>query len=246
MIQKTTKIPLIAAVFFTTLLFSPSISLSWDINVHTRMAVEAIDTLPEPARTHMKTVWHTVEEPDRNRVVSHVNVGECAWMVKKLATKCIKLIKNGASWDLVYAEMGKATHYIQDLNCPHHGIGYYDEGRHETFERLAQYGYWKDADFDGFHDITNYKNFAYNAARFSKRYIKYCHRLTSTVKQSGYYKKLIDPIWDRTNNDTIDLWLSILYQGLGEEGYYKMGLPKKMGTRAEKKVKFDKVDIEIK
>ncbi len=125
------------------------------------------------------------------------------------------------------------------MNCPHHGIGKYIKGDHEKFEETATSGFWTEEKFDGFQYIVNYKNFAYNAARFSKRYIKF----EDKIIEYKYYEKIMEPLWDHTTNDVIDLWLTILYNGLGEEKYKEYGLPEKLGARAKKKIKFPKIDI---
>jgi hypothetical protein len=224
------------------ILFCPTVSFSWNGRAHTLMAIEALYCLPESLHSELVLIRLTVREPDEKRVIDHCNVGQCAWMIDKLAKKSIKQLQAGENWDVIYSNIGHATHYIQDLNCPHHGIGYYQQGAHERFESKVNSGYWDDTDFDGFQRIEKYNVFAYNAARFSKRYIKYCNKLRTDFGSWDYYKTLIDPLWDRSVNDCIDLWLSILYDGLGEDKYREKGLPEMVGTRATKKLKFPKVD----
>ena len=228
-------------LMFTFLL--PSNSYSWRGYVHAQMAKDGINTLPDHLHSQLVSIRLTVNEPDQDRVISHVNVGQCAWMIKKLALKCVKMIKAGEQWDLVYYTMGKATHYIQDLNSPHHGIGYHDEAWHKAFEGNVSYGFWESDDFDGFHRIENYKYFAYNAARFSKRYIKYCNKPAQAFFDAAFYKDLVDPLWNHAVNDCIDLWLTILWDGLGDKKYMELGLPPMVGSRAHKKMKFPKVKI---
>ena len=52
----------------------------------------------------------------------------------------------------------------------------------------------------------------------------------------------MEPLYDHTVNDVIDLWLTILYNGLGEKQYNACYFPPKVGVRAEKKVKYPKID----
>ncbi len=232
--------PALTIILFCLCLY-PTGAIAWWGIVHSGMANDTINFFPEHMRTDLFEVRLWINEPDQNRVISHVNIGECAWKIKKLAHNTIKMLRENEPKDRTFAVLGQATHYIQDLNCPHHGIGYYDEGMHESFEKKVKTGFWEDSDFDGFQYIVDYKYFSYNAARFSKRYIRYCNRLKYNPDYFDQYKKLIDPLWDHSVNDSIDYWLTILWDGLGEEKYKELGLPPKVGTRGEIKLKFPKV-----
>ncbi len=168
--RKSNKVKAPIYFLITILLWVvPVNGFAWRWPVHTQMAVDAINYFPESTQSELVPIRLKVTAPDENIVISHTNIGECAWMINKLAKKSIKQIQDGVHWDLVYYTIGYATHYIQDLNCPHHGIGRYDQGLHERFEAKVFVGFWENADFDGFQHIKNYKTFAYNAARFSKR-----------------------------------------------------------------------------
>jgi hypothetical protein len=221
------------------IVFLPQSAYSWGLRVHTDAARDAANLIPNNFYVkHWLVLLVAVTEPDENRVVSHLKINECAYMVKKLAKKTEKMIQNNEDWDEIIFTLGQATHYLQDLNCPHHGIGVYREGKHERFETIARYGYWKDDKFDGFHYVVNYKKLAYNAARFSKRYIKYADKLWEDLDS---YEKVMTPLWDHTVNDTLDLWLTVLKNGLGEEKYEEFGYPEQVGIRAKKKIKFKKI-----
>ena len=159
-------------------------------------------------------------------------------MWNNYAKKSEKMIRNKKDWSDIIFTMGKAAHFIQDLNSPHHGIGRYIAGKHEKFEEYATRGYWAEEKFDGFQYIVNYKNFAFNAARFSKRYIKFENKIVDYE----YNKKIMEPLYDHTTNDVIDLWLTIFYNALGGEKYKEYGFSQKTGNRAETKIKFLKID----
>lgn len=220
----------------------PAYAFAWSSNTHFEMANDTESFFPDHMRLNLSKVVCWISEPDRNRIVSHCDIGACAHQIKKLAKSSIEMLQKKEKVEMAFANMGKGTHYIQDLNCPHHGIGYYKQGQHESFEQKIYGSFWNDSDFDGFHYIVDYKIFAYNAARFSKRYIKYCDKLL--YKDSDYferYKKLVTPLYEHTVNDSIDYWLTILYDGLGEEKYNELGLPPKVGTRAENKLRYPKV-----
>jgi hypothetical protein len=73
------------------------------------------------------------------------------------------------------------------------------------------------------------KNFVWNAANFSKRYIKFDN--SNFYNDPERYEKVMEPLWTHTVNDVIDLWLTVFYQGLGEELYNRAGFPKKTGVR---------------
>ena len=52
------------------------------------------------------------------------------------------------------------------------------------------------------------------------------------------YIKLQYPIISKAVNDVIDLWLTIMYDGLGEDQYRKWGFPVKQGVRGIEKISF--------
>lgn len=239
------------SIFMLFILFINSNAMAWQ--EHSQMTEEAIDIMPsasfppvENGGRYLGNLLVGSTEPDRNRVISHINVPQCAWMINKLAKQCEEMIRNGKDWDKIFFKMGQATHYIQDLNSPHHGIGRYIKGDHEDFEAIASWGYWEPEKFDGFHYISNYKTFAYNAARFSARYIYFADRLNDNDMQfqeyKTYHKELMTPLWDHSVNDIIDLWLTILKNGLGEEKYKELVFAKQVGVRAEEKIKFTKIN----
>jgi hypothetical protein len=155
------------------------------------------------------------------------------------ASACIKAIKSNEDWEIVMRELGRATHFIQDMNCPHHGIEKYIMGDHENFERKAVFGFWKKDNFDGFQLIADYDYFICNAANFSKRYIRFDKE--EFYKDHEFYKKVMEPLWDHVVNDVLDLWLTVFYIGLGEEKYNEIGFPKREGTRDDKKLKYPPV-----
>ena len=228
-------------ILFFCIFFSPSVALTWNSGTHYSMVNDARFFLPKTLDSNLSKTVSFILEPDQNRIIKHTDIGACAYQIQRLAEKAIKMIQEKENIDEAFATIGKGTHYVQDLNCPHHGIGRYDRGLHERFESKVLQGFWEKADFDGFQYILDYKIFAYNAARFSKRYINYCNSMKYDSDYFDRYKKLIDPLWDHTVNDCLDYWLTILWDGLGEEKYIELGLPSKVGTRAEKKIKFPKV-----
>jgi hypothetical protein len=150
-------------------------------------------------------------------------------------------MENNEDWEKIMQDLGKATHYIQDMNCPHHGIEKYKEGDHEFFEKRAVYGFWKEEKFDGFHEIADLEIFVFNAARFSRRFIKFDNSVF--YNNPDYYQKVMEPLWTHTANDVIDLWLTVFYQGLGEQRYNEIGFSKKLGTRDSEKIDFPDVQL---
>ena len=49
------------------------------------------------------------------------------------------------------------------------------------------------------------------------------------------------PLWEHTVQDIADLWLTVLWNGFEEQKYKELGLPKSVGVREEKGVKFQKI-----
>jgi hypothetical protein len=236
---------------FGALLFIPSSVVAWWQWNHTEMSDNAIDILasstifsPEKRNRLSGILKYGSIEPDSVRIINHTDIAQCAYMIKKLARKSEEMVKNEEDWKDVLFVMGQAAHYIQDLGCPHHGIGEYRQGAHEAFESKVSKGYWNPEKFDGFHYIADYKKFAYNTARFSARYIYFADQLNFNSmgeKHEYYYRELMEPLWDRVVNDTVDLWLTILKNGLGDEAYKEFGLPPQVAVRDEKTVKYERV-----
>jgi hypothetical protein len=177
-------------------------------------------------------------EPDLLRVIDHTDVKECGKMIDKLANKAEMLLHKNGDWTKIMFFMGEATHYVEDLNNGYHCGG--DDEEHEAFERIAISGNWTDEDFDGFHYIKDYRIFAENTCRSSRRYLKFSGQLLQEYDPDSY-KTLITPIWNHAVNDVLDLWLTILWNGLGERDYKTYGLPEPKGIRDDKKVKFEKI-----
>jgi len=242
------------AVFlvFCGVFWNATLALSWGGPIHTVIAQDAYRVLhdvdfPEAnENTSAFGYWVRLiaftSEPDKwNRVQNHLSASECAWRLKTLAQDCIKAMKNGEPWIQIMQDRGKATHYIQDMNCPHHGIQKYKEGDHEFFEKRATFGFWDKEKFDGFQKIEDFDNFIWNAANFSKRYIKFDN--AEFYKNPDYYQKVMEPLWAHTVNDVVDLWLTVFYQGLGEQRYNEIGFPKKLGTRDSEKLDYPDVEL---
>jgi hypothetical protein len=179
-----------------------------------------------------------VLEPDENRVIDHTDLYECASMINALANKASRLLHKNEDWSKVMLVIAEATHHIEDLNNPYHCDG--DDDTHEEFENTAIFGYWTNGDYDGFQYIRDYRIFAENTCRFSRRYMKFAYKLIEEYNPDDY-KKFITPIWKHAVNDILDLWLTILWNGLGERDYKTYGLPEPKGIRDDKKVRFEKI-----
>jgi hypothetical protein len=224
--------------------FNAETGLPWGGSVHLAIAQNAQQALNQadfPGH-YWATLIVWTKEPDKwNKVQNHLSASECAWRLKSLAMDCIQSIRNGEPWIEIMQALGKATHYIQDMNCPHHGIQRYIAVDHEAFEKRATYGFWDPEKFDGFQEIQDLKNFVWNAANFSERYIKFDN--SQFYNDPERYEKVIEPLWTRTVNDVIDLWLTVFYQGLGEERYNEMGFPKKTGARDSKELDYPDVQL---
>lgn len=241
---------LVVFMTFCAAFCSVTLAFSWGGPVHQTIARDAYQSInhidfPQDEKQpfyYWAMLLSYTQEPDKwNRVQNHLNASECAWRLKSLARDCIKAMKNGEPWVQIMQSLGKATHYIQDMNCPHHGIQKYKEGDHEFFEKRATYGFWGNEKFDGFQEIADFDNFIWNAANFSKRYIKFDN--SEFYNNPEHYQKVMEPLWTHTVNDVIDLWLTVFYQGLGEQRYNEIGFPKKLGTRDFEKMDFPDVEL---
>ena len=189
-------VPILICISSIHLLKENSFSWYW-YNGHLVMTEQAIGVMSNDI--FLKYHWQLKDgsiEPDKNRIIDHINVQECAYTINSLAKKCETMIRNNEDWSKIMFTMGQATHYIQDLNCPHHGIGYYIKGDHEQFEERLMVLNWKKDNYDGFYHIKNYKIFAINTSNFSKRYLPFTYELKLySSSYDDFYKKLITPLW---------------------------------------------------
>ena len=235
-------IPLLICVSLIFLLSEKA--LSWSTPAHVSMTNTASRVLSKMLndkfdKQYLAKLPLDVLEPDVNRVVDHIDIYQCASMINTLANKAERLLHKDEDWSKILFLMAQAAHYIEDLNNPHHCIRY-EKGYHEEFEKIATSGYWIDEDYDGFHYVRDYKIFAKNACGFSRRYLKFTYKLHQGY-DSDYYRKLIIPLWTHTVNDVLDLWLTILWNGLGDRDYRTYGLPEPKGIRDDKKIRFEKI-----
>jgi hypothetical protein len=243
------KFQLLKAITIIGLLTVPTNVFTWGGNTHITIAQDAYLTLKSGGFPQKEIfpdyLWNILiaytKEPDLyNKTVNHLSASVCTWKLTGHANDCIKGIKNNEDWKTIIKDLGRATHYIQDMNCPHHSIEKYEIG-HETFEKRATFGFWSDEKFDGFQIIANFDNFVYNSARFSKRYIKFD---TGEFYSNPYfYEKVMEQLWSHTVNDVLDLWLTVFYLGLGEDKYNEVGFPKREGNRDEKKIDYPPVTL---
>lgn len=236
-------------IFFSTF-FGIKYAFPWGGPVHQTIARDAYQStrhidFPQDEKNpfyYWGLLITYTQEPDKyNRVQNHLSASECAWRLKSLSRDCIKAIRANEAWGKTMQELGKATHYIQDMNCPHHGIQRYKEGDHEFFEKRATYSFWEKEKFDGFHEIVDFENFVFNAANFSKRFIKFDN--SNFYSDPDYYRKVMEPLWTHTVNDVLDLWLTVFFQGLGEQRYNEIGFPKKLGTRDSQELDYPDVEL---
>jgi len=222
-------------------------ALSWVDAAHESMTETAVSLLSRMLndkfdKKYLAKLPVNVLEPDEDRVIGHTDVSQCASMIRTLANQAERLLHKNEDWSKIMFLMAKATHYIEDLNSPVH-CGW-DDDTHEDFENTAIFGYWTDGDYDGFQYIKDYRLFAENTCRFSRRYQKFAYKLIEEYDQE-YYKKFITPIWKHAVNDILDLWFTVLWNGLGERDYKTYGLPEPKGIRDNKKVRFEKIrDLE--
>jgi hypothetical protein len=177
-------------------------------------------------------------EPDEDEGIDHSDVDPCASMIQTLANKAERLLHKNQDWSKIIVFMAEATHYIEDLNNPYYCGG--EEDGLDEFEETAIFGYWTDGDYDGFQYIKDYRLFAENTCRFSRRYLEFTHKLIEKYDQD-YYRRLMTPIWKHAVNDVLDLWLTILWNGLGERDYKTYGLPEPKAIRDNQKVTFEKI-----
>ena len=217
-------------------------ALSWSDTAHESMTEAASSLLSKMLndkfdKKYLAKLPVNVLEPDENRVIEHTDLYQCASMINTLADKAERLLHKNEDWSKIMFLMAEATHYIEDLNNP---CTQYDEDYHEDFENTAIFGYWTDGDYDGFQYVKDYKIFAENTCGFSGRYLKFTYKLLEAY-DPDYYKKFITPIWTHAVNDVLDLWLTILWNGLGERDYKTFGLPEPKGIRDDKKIRFEKI-----
>jgi hypothetical protein len=221
---------------------------AWHWPTHREMTVQAIEAMPEYMQHIMRdpryfpSLITGVYEPDIIRVVDHQDVHACARMISLLAKRAEHMIRAGGSWELILFTMGKATHYIQDLNQPQHCSPRETRQEHKQFEDLAQYGFLKKDYYDGFDYIQQYRQFANNTARFSVRYIEYTTAWDLLINHT-FYRRLITPIWTHAVNDTADLWLTIMKNGLSEDKYWRAGLPAPLRTRGDTMLVYKEVTL---
>lgn len=235
-------IPLLICATLTFLLSEKA--LSWEGTAHVSMTNTASSLLSKMLndkfdKQYLAKLSANVLEPEENMVIEHTDLYQCASMINTLASKAEKLLHKNQDWSKVMFLMAQATHYVEDLNNPYHCVGY-DQDYHEAFERIATSGYWTDEDYDGFQYIKNYMMFAENTCSSSRRYLKFTYKLLQAYDQD-YYKKFITPIWRHAINDVLDLWLTILRNGLAERDYKTFGLPEPKGIRDNKKVRFEEI-----
>ncbi len=217
-------------------------ALSWADRGHESVTETAIGVLSKMLndkldRKYLALLPQNVLEPDALRVVDHTDVKDCGKMIDKLANKAERLLHKNEDWSKIMFFMGEATHYVEDLNNPYHCGG--DDEEHEKFEKIAISGRWGSEDYDGFHYIRDYRIFAENICRSSRRYLKFTDQLLQEYDPDSY-KTLIAPIWKHSVNDVLDLWLTILWNGLGKD-YKTFGLPEPKGIRDDKDIKFEKI-----
>jgi len=233
---------MIPLLICASLVFLPSDkAFSWGGTAHVFMTNSASGLLSKMLndkfdKKYLAKLPLNVLEPDENRVIDHTDLYQCASMINALANKAERLLHKNEDWSKVMFLMAQATHYIEDLN----NCAQYDEDYHGEFENIATSGYWTDEDYDGFHYVKDYRIFAENACGFSRRYLKFTYKLLQKY-DSDYYKKLITPIWTHAVNDVLDLWLTILWNGLGERDYKTFGLPEPKGIRDDKEIRFEKI-----
>jgi len=149
------------------------------------------------------------------------------------------MIRENEDWAKIMFTLGQTTHYVEDINTPFHCIRVKKE-IHEEFEKVAVDGEWHKEKYKGFNKINNYRVFADNICNFSERYVGYIEK--------WFYKndpdllaKMMAPLWEHAVQDIADLWLTVLWNGFGEQKYKELGLPEPIGTREEKEVKFEKI-----
>jgi hypothetical protein len=236
----STIIPVLVCVSLIFLLSRNG--FSWVDTAHESMTETAASLLSRMLndkfdKNYLATLPLDVLEPDEMGGY-HTDVSQCASMINTLVNQAERLLHKNEDWSKIMFLMAQATHYIEDLNNPYHCGG--DDDTHEEFENTAIFGYWTDEDYDGFQYVKDYRIFAENTCGFSSRYLKFTYKLLQKY-DPDYYKKFITPIWKHAVNDILDLWLTILWNGLGDRDYKTYGLPEPKGIRDNKKVRFEKI-----
>lgn len=133
------KLRLVCLVqFLAFLLFVPvDCALGCQTKYHKTITEHAVGVLPEKLRQSFDDVLPAllsgVEEPDKNRVVSHkypiysltgekVSQAEAHIALEEFAKKAEEMIKAGEDKEKIAYVLGQALHFIQDLNLPLHGV----------------------------------------------------------------------------------------------------------------------------
>ncbi len=218
-------------------------ALAWRGKTHTRMTNDALKVMPKMPedvfKKYAKELREGVLEPDKNRVIKHDDVNAVGMMIESLAKKCEKLIRENEDWAKIMFTLGQATHYVEDINTPFHCIRVKKE-IHEEFEKVAVDGSWYPEKYKGFHYIKRYRVFAENICNFSERYVPFIEKWYFKNDPEAL-QKMMTPLWAHTVQGIADFWLTVLWNGFGEQKYRKLGLPEPVGTREEKETKFEKV-----
>jgi len=125
-----------AALLGLRVLAQSTASEAWTLEGHRLIALDALSVLPPQMREafspYISPLLAGVEEPDFFRVVSHkipiISLrgtpppprSGAADALKQFATNAQEMLRLGRDpWDVLFV-VGQATHFVQDLNQPHH------------------------------------------------------------------------------------------------------------------------------
>jgi hypothetical protein len=232
-------------LIFILLLF-PSIdsAFAWRTEYHPTITEHALGVLPEPLKKYFEEVLPSllmgVEDPDKNRVVSHkyplysitgnkISRGEAHIALEEFAKKAEEMVKAGDDKEKIAFVIGQAIHFIQDVNLPLHAVSGEPKEDHFAYEKIAHFEAWPGDKYgyEGFFLVKNYKCYAIDAAKRSSKYAE-------QALKNPPPPEMIEKTWNDSVNDTANIIQSIFYRALGPEKCKEMyGIPAPKGEKGK-------------
>jgi hypothetical protein len=213
---------------------------AWEGSANQAIAADAVRMLPEPLRAHLQGVLAPVLatgllEPTYKRVDSHdlhlsairgtaPDGGGAHLALERFALKAEAMLKTDEPFREIVFVLGQAAHFIHDMNNPLHTAWGETDEEHSAYESEAYFRDWPGArhGYRGFHLVKSYRCFAFESARRSHAWAG--RALWTRSRQ------IIEDTWDHAVNDTINLWLSIVYRALGpDRSRERYGIPAPLG-----------------
>ena len=219
-------------------------SNAWHGQCHKEITGNTLDIIPKPLREALmqhvaKLMWGS-EEPDFNRIDDHkiylstvasptgTYMSGAHFALERFAKQAEAMIRAGKPMNEIAFVLGQATHFIEDLNVPLHTISGETLEQHRGYESAAYFNWQVEKHYyPGFHLIKNYKCFAYETAKRSKKYV-------GLALLNPPPPHIMEITWIDAINDVANLWQSIFYRALGPEKAKELyGIPAPKGEIGE-------------